>query len=387
MALQPYNQRRAVRNAVIAAGASAAGYAARGALDEVKEAAYSAGRQLASTARSVPRRVTDYYQKRSRRYTGKRSTSQRPSTPMNRPYRLSFRKHPGLRKTRKRKRVTKKTLAREIKKVKRAAETDIGLLTYKFMADHQIAVNKGEVAYGEYVINATSSLGTFLSRARIYDPSSNSLQTIDLTSGTYNRDVLVQSIFSKLHLRNNTSAPAVVRVYCLSVKADHSIEPIQAIQQGLVDQDNSAVTATTANLQLYPTDIEQFNSLWSVRKSYKFTLEAGRHRVCRCQIPSFSYNPALEDSHSDAYQKKWKAHIWLVRVQGPIAHDDSTFTTVNFGDSRIDIIQERVVKVKYAAGKDLKDYIFDQSNLPDWSVLNARISNKPNAVVSQIDTT
>lgn len=264
-----------------------------------------------------------------------------------------------------------KKVKSQIRELKRLAESDMGILTYRSRAVGRVIATAGVQAVSATAGSATSIIETALGQLRYYNPSApSSLTTADGASGTYQKEFLIDTTYSSLIIRNNYQVPCKVSVYVCVPKEDTSIAPQTAWSNGLTDESNSANTV----VNIYPSDSSQFNDLWKIKKSIRKELQAGSELNVSDSHKSFQYDPSLYDSHPTEYSRKCGSVAYMIVIQGVVCHDTALDeqTTIGCG---VDWMLDRTLKIKYSAGADIR-YTYINNSL-DTLTNSGVVSSKP----------
>lgn len=266
-----------------------------------------------------------------------------------------------------------KKVSRQIKQLKRIAESDMGTLVFRDREFNALAspVKQQNVTVKDGI--TIPALEEVIAQLRYYDPTApTALVTASGTDGTYQKEFFFQRALTKLTIHNNYQVPCHVSVYVCQCKGDTNLSPQTTWSNGLTDSSNGAIT----NINSYPTDSEQFTDLWRIVKSKKTKLMPGRSFVMSHALKPFQYDPSLFDSHGLNNMTKYKNFSYLIIVRGPTGHDSSVLTEHGVLPASIDIELDRVFEVKYAAGADIKfTYVVD--NAANTFTNAGVISNKP----------
>lgn len=235
--------------------------------------------------------------------------------------------------------------------------------------------NQLQAMEDEQLGHATSYLSSAISGLRYYDPSNPAtLLTVDADSGTFSRKLSVKNVHCEYHFRNNYQVPANMVIYECAVKLDTNIAPSTSVTQGLTDQMSSYPGNTTPFV--FPTDSDQFRSLWNIKKTTKVHLEPGRTYKYKYNSGPFEYDPSFVDSHSLTYQKHFKSRILLIKLIGDVAHD-SVLGQYGFCASSVDYVRLITTDIEYeSGGVSLRDFSFD-NNISASFTNGAVLSNKP----------
>lgn len=216
-----------------------------------------------------------------------------------------------------------------------------------------------------------SLIETVLGQLRYYDPSTpGTYITADYSTGTQSKEIML-SAYSKCLVRNNYQVPAHITVYVCTPKTDTSIAPITAMTNGFTD---IGVSSANTNLQAYITESPQFQDLWKVASSTKKTIQPGQTCSVSHSVKKMKYDPSLNDSHPQSYQKKSGAHVYVIRVEGEVAHD-TTADQQGFSGVGVDIVVDTKFTVHYDGGAAINYMVLatDASAFTNGAVL----SNKP----------
>ncbi len=189
---------------------------------------------------------------------------------------------------------------------------------------------------------------------RFFNPSvPNTLITTDLQSATFPQNILMNS-YTRITMKNNYQSDVRVRVYLCKVKADTGISGITAMSNGLADNPSGSLAIT--NLSIRPRDSEQFKDLWSSKLVNSKILKPGQQCVSSYASGSFSLDPATLDSHTSAFQKKLKGAVFLIIVNGMLAHNNEGTPDIGIEQCGLDVQRDFVIKAFYdSGGVDLHD--------------------------------
>lgn len=271
-------------------------------------------------------------------------------------------------------RATKKASVKsEIKNIKKQLKSDQATHTHKRREASIISVGVNQSTHTALAVTRTTELESAMANLRYYDPSvPGTLTTADASTGTYSRQIHFEGFHKKLTLRNNYQIPVKVRVYSLVPKGDTNIVPTTFYSDGITDQ---CISGSTTSPQLYFFDINMVKDNWKSVKTTTSELQPGQELVCTYNAKSFDYDPSNADTHNLSYQSKYRAHSWVVRLEGVLSHDtvQSEHTT---NQGALDYINDTVFKMTYDAGTNLDDISFN--NLADTAFTNSGVlSNKP----------
>lgn len=264
-----------------------------------------------------------------------------------------------------------KKLKAQVKELKRVAEADTGTLIFRDMEASRLQCGTNEQASLDVIGSSNTLLEEVLAQLRYYNPSSPStLVTADGATGSYQKEFYVKRSYAKIELTNNYQVPVDVCIYRCHIRDDTTISPDTAWSGGMTDISNVG----RDNVNIYPSDSQQFVDLWRVEKTLKKTLQPGRSMSTSHSTKSFQYDPSLSDSHTSTYQTRNKAFVFLVVVQGVIGHDTSA-NEIGLLQAGVDIKLSRTFEVKYNAGADIK-FIYSTTTLNSFTN-GGVVSSKP----------
>lgn len=272
-----------------------------------------------------------------------------------------------------------KAISRKVNKMNCKINQSVGLHVYRAFYTKKLPVTKQQQYCVVQNINSVSDCENQLANLEYYDPSApTALVTADGTSGAYSKKFCYDSYVEKQQLRNNSIYPVRVTVYLLRCRSDTSLTPLQTWQNGIADVYNSGGVTTETFPLSYPSDSPIFKKLWRILKKHTFVLQPGRQRTVSAIIPRFTYDPAIVDSQSDAYQTGVKSSCWMYVVEGLPSHDSTTNTLIGTGAGSVDILAKRTVRITYDAGANITRYFLVDSQ---GTVTTQQTTNKPEAII------
>lgn len=261
-------------------------------------------------------------------------------------------------------------LKKDVRKIANVLKHDMSCRTYR-----QRDTNFEGVAANTKESNTitglnTSLIETSLANLRYWNESTGGYTDASPT-GTASAELRISKVFSKCVVRNNYQTPCMVEFYLCVPKEDTSIAPATAFTNGLTDQDNPSSTSPL----MYLTDSDQFNRLWKIQNSVRKELAPGQECKLSYSHGPFMYDPSYTDSHPFDYQRKFAAHVYVIRCMGVIGHD-TTLTEYGFLPAGVDIYRDLTVKVEYDnGGPSLNDFVVLDNS--DTFTNGGVVSNRP----------
>lgn len=328
------------------------------------QAAIGALQSIRQSYRNMPK-LESYKRGKKRRVTLTPSSTYIPSFPrtyVDRPLRYRLRK-----------------IAKRVNKMSCKINQGIGELIYRELYTRRITAPVKLQNVTENSLCTTTVAENILSTLEYLDTSTpGALATVPGNSGTFSKKFCFERYRDKHQIRNNGIRPVRVTVYMCRVKADTTTSPANAWSQGIADVYQDPATMNNTHCLSYPTDSDVFTDQWKIHRKVSFVLQPGRQRTLAFALPRFVYDPAIADSHTDVYQKAFGGAAWLYVVEGLPTHDSTAPALISSNAGEIDILAERVVRVTYDAGANIKRYrLVDNQG----TVTTQQTANKPEAVV------
>lgn len=292
---------------------------------------------------------------------------------------------PPRRQTR-RKQPSKKTksVKKDVQKLKKSVhslqkmdDNTTGTMTYRKLHSGEIisAVHHHKI-FCTGIID-TTAYEDVLGQCKFFDPATpGTLTTASQSAGTYARQSLVQSVTNKVYFRNNYQTDADVTVYLCSCKDDTDQLPNVLWTSGIADQGYGNLLTTNSDLGQYPSDYDTVKDIWNLKVAFKGTLSPGQSATVSNTIKDIEYSPSTVDAHNLAYQREYKAQVYMFQVRGCLSHDQEVSTNTTFQQGGIDFYGEISFKVKYNAGINIS-YIYVQDDSDASFVGNPVCSNQP----------
>lgn len=256
------------------------------------------------------------------------------------------------------KRVTNKVIAAKIQKITRRVNAGLANHTRRVRSFGDLSTSDGGQNIYQLDVSTKTLLEGAVANFRFFNPSTpGTLTTADMSTGSYHQNIVVESQFAKVTMRANYGIPLNISCYYCIPRKDTGITPQTAWQNGLNDQTLGPALAT--HILSSPTDSVQFNNLWRIAKSKKFTLQAGKSRSVSISHDRFTFDPSLFDNHQLAYQRKYGGLVLMIVVSGVVCHDGTGGSDKQGnGNAQVDVQYDTKWKFEYDAGTDLNDYSY-----------------------------
>lgn len=239
-------------------------------------------------------------------------------------------------------------MKRNIKDLKKIDDQTTGTMTYRRCRTGSVK-SQANAQNAEFLIrNKTTDYETALQNLKYFNPAvPGTLTTASASSGTYQRNILIQKMSHAIDLRNNYQVDADVLVYLCTVRDDTNQSVTDAWNSGVPDGSN--LTDLT-DLNQYPTDYNLVKDLYNLKRVYRGRLKPGQsHRVSHA-VQDVEYDSSTVDTHSLTYQKEYKTFGFLVIVKGTLSHDTATLAEQGLQQAAVDYESVATMTVKYSAG-------------------------------------
>lgn len=310
----------------------------------------------------------DYYNNMPYKKNSTRSSGVKRTRSLSKKRYAKGRKTRMIKSTRKR-----KSIRGELVAIKRSIKSDQAKHTHRQMETGQVSATENTCTYLalDGAITATQ-LESVCANLRYFDPGApTTLATASAVAGTYSRSVHFDSVYSKCTVRNNYQVPLKLTIMSFVPKNDTGISPTFFYSNGITDQ---TISGSATQPLSYITDIDLVNDNWKVLRSKTLTLQPAGEAYLTYAGKAFDYDPSNYDTHSLNYQKKYRAHIWVIRIEGALAHD-TTLNQIGLIECSLDYRVDNVFKISYDAGTTLNDYSYSMN--ADTFTNGPTVSNKP----------
>lgn len=304
------------------------------------------------------------------KYLYNRYTAATPAPAVvRRSYIKSGRSYPRpYRRYRRRRSRRKKTLTKKVNELSRQVKSTTSTYIKKSRGfDQLINTTDNYVNVVNHDLCSITQIQAAIDNVKYFDPATpGTLINVNLTTPTFQNQVLIKRSYGRIVCRNNYGVPCKVTIYICSTKKDTSITPIAAINNGLSDMSN----ATISSPLIYPTDIHDFNDLWKIDKSKSIQLNPGDECSLSHSYPEYRYDVSLADSHGTEYSTYFHGSVMMVRLTGVLCHGaTSGASSIKAG---VDYTYERIFEVQYAGGIDTR--YLEISDNPETMVGAATVS-------------
>lgn len=262
-------------------------------------------------------------------------------------------------------------LSKQVKELKRLAESDMGTHIHRLRQSENLICGANLQNSISISGNSLPKVEAVLAQLRYYDPSNpGTLLQASGTAGTFQKDFFFTRIHCKIIIRNNYQVPAKVSVYACVPRDDTSQTVLASFVSGIADVGNPPIT----DPMVYLTDSKLFTDLWRIEDSKKLVLQPGAQCVVPWNGKPFQFDPSTADVHNLLYQRLYQAMNYMIFVSGVPAHD-ATLDEQGTVGAGVDMILDSMWEVKYPAGADITFITVDNQSNPFTN--QALVSNKP----------
>lgn len=256
------------------------------------------------------------------------------------------------------------SLRKQVKDLKMSENASLCTKVYRKVDSWKALAPVNALGITTMVGNSATFLESSMVDLKFYDPAlPGTLKSVDFRTGTFQRNILVKLHRSKILARNNYQTDAKLTIYLCKPKDDTNIAPNQAWIDGC---SKNPVTISSTDLNQYPTDYDFFNDLWSTKRMIHTTLSPGQSIEASHQEQDFEYDPSNYDSHALLYQREYRSFVWLIVVEGTIAHDTTVSTEQGLCQAGIDLKTDTTTILEYEGGVNMK-YVESVNNLSTFT--------------------
>lgn len=266
-----------------------------------------------------------------------------------------------------RRRVRRQSIYKQLRDVRRTLKSDQARHTHRTRVADAYSANTNGCSYNVVgqALN-TTNIEAAMQNLRYYNPSvPGTLVTADASTGTYARQIHFESVYQKLTVKNNYQVPAKVTIISFMPKKDTNNTPTGLYSSGITDQ---TISGSATSPLSYITDIDMVTDTWKVVASKSRVLLPGREMHMTHRTKPFDYDPSVVDTQTNAYQRQFQAQLFVIRVEGVIAHD-STLSEHTSLTAAVDVLKDTKFVMTYDAGVNLNDYSYN--NAADASFTNS----------------
>ncbi len=211
-----------------------------------------------------------------------------------------------------------KSCQKQIRNLQKFVATDRGTHIYRdrFTGRSIVAANRSN--HTLVIANTNALMESAGANMRYFDAAVPLIpDEADVSEGTYPHKMLYKNVYNNITCANNYHVPVHCTIYQCTPKVDTNKTPLLAFTQGLADKS----LASSDSALVYLTDSEIFKSIWKIHKKVTKRLEPGTQISCTFSKNNVSYSSNLVDDHSDTYQKRHAACVYMIRTEGVLGHD------------------------------------------------------------------
>jgi len=161
--------------------------------------------------------------------------------------------------------------------------------------------------------------------------------------------------YLKWGFRNNGGTPVIMDTYWVKPKHDTASDPDKFVYDGIVANGGASLTEATyynssqyhTHPSFYPSDSPAFQNAYEILEHKKVRLEPG-DEYTYAKAKTRIQNQNVHDTVNLANMTNDSLSL-MIRLQGVVSHDSGTTTIVGYADGVLDIILERILKVRHAS--------------------------------------
>lgn len=256
----------------------------------------------------------------------------------------------------------KKRVAKIEKDVRSTKAVKMGREQYYF----QLRAANNQCNYHTGGMITTSVFETFMNDLKYYDFANATPAVVDVdvlqpnAVSIYNA-FTIKNNYCKFEIANNNACSVSVRFYDYEYTAHTSYSPLGM----MTVQDNFiGITSADTNEQVYPGDFSTILSKYVKLKSTRnFNLAPGDMVNFGISIKDFHYSPEISDILSTTYKKGDR--VYLMRIEGLLAHGATTDTETGIQSVGVDCRMSRFIDIVYPSTLPYRYYeLFNNAATP-----------------------
>lgn len=237
------------------------------------------------------------------------------------------------------------SLTKRVNKLEKQQQSNSSILIYKIDDKDTLRPSASTATYGYKDAVGTTAIELAIAQCRYFDPSNpGTLITGSLATPTYQQKIMI-ACKAVCVIKNNYQVPCMVTYGVAMPKEDTNITPNLARTNGLTDIGNPDSGSTLISYK----DSPQFRELWRV-KLKTVILKPGQQITYSKGQKYFYYDPSLQDSHGQTYQKTTRSSVFIYRCQGVVGHDSSVSTEQGILPAGIDVYTSANYIIRYNSG-------------------------------------
>lgn len=292
------------------------------------------------------RRKMDYWTRRGKRherrtmaaYYKKRRSAKRRRYPKTRKWRRYTR------------RKTLPAVARDVALLKRTVSAMRSKWTTKERDAGQLLCTGRDTSYHEVSMLNVTICNQIVDATPYYDSSTNAMTTKNLAAASqFSLKMHFAFVQTSMTAKNNYEIPVICQIYVVIPRSDTGILPMTMVHDGLTDL---GVTGTPSQVMTYPSDSHIFRENWKIVRYKKAELKPGDSLYCSYRPKPFVFDPSSVDTHTIEFQKHLGAHVFILRIEGTLGHDDAAGYGRTAGG--VDWENNRKVVLKYDGGLEFE---------------------------------
>lgn len=252
-----------------------------------------------------------------------------------------------------------KTLRTQVTQLAKKVNMLTSKHTHRYADAGVVQSNNAECDHLEVAPVTPTLIQGYTDNLRFYDSTAGALDTADPTTLTASHDLKFKNIYSKLSLKNSHMVPVNVKVYLCKLKHDTAAGVLSEYTNILADQCTTA-GADTESIMMYLTDAERLRENWNIDCVIDKRLVHGQMCSTSHSTGEFDWDASHVDYDTD-YQTGYKYFLWVIRINGDIAHDSVNATTeTGIGSAGVDYMIENKAEILYnSGGPSLNDFSFN----------------------------
>lgn len=182
-------------------------------------------------------------------------------------------------------------------------------------------------------------------------------------SDAKDKNIKILSCKYKMMFKNQSSTTCKMTIYacCCKMDGDESQEPIQLINEGLLQQQAAAGAFLIPTTK--PQDSREFNAMWRVKQQKSFIFQAGESKdvywdLGRSAINGMQHSQHLSEGHKFT---AGRTILFLVKLSGEVSHSVALSSDIALGFANVDMVAQRTYRYSFKPFNQPRSLITDFS--------------------------
>lgn len=246
-------------------------------------------------------------------------------------------------------------LYKKVNRLERSLASKTAEVWCRDYAPGQVLATSNQCTYLETNGITGGRIDAFLAQAKFYQTSTSTVVEKDISNLNVAGKYRIKQIYCEMVARNNAQIPIDCEIYYLKCIEKSGTF---AAELALGDEEYN-VTDVTTNWRFHLFEFPHMRVKFKILAKGKARLNGGDELKVTSTKGKSYHDPEEDDNQASTYTKG--DTIWVIRLQGVIAHAAAASGTVGLGDGGIDFVKRNKWKVEYNSNIPFRYYVTDGS--------------------------